>query len=99
MDSTFYDSLSGKCRAHYAFMYVSMYVFMLTCVLSVFVSMHTYECNYACMNVWVHAASDWSVGNRVQMMGDGEIRVQSGGGLVGDGATAKGWSMEETRDA
>lgn len=32
------------------------------------------------------------------MMGDGEIRVQPGGGLVGDGATGKGWRMEEACD-
>lgn len=62
---------------------------MPSLVLSILVSMHTYECNYACMNVWVHAAGDWSAGNRVWMMGDGgvdgEMGVLSGGGRVGDG--------------
>lgn len=59
-----------------------MHVFMLACIWSTLVSMHARESNYACMNVWVHAASDWSVGNRVWMMGDGD----------GDGSAVWGWA-------
>lgn len=50
--------------------------------------MHTHECNYACMNLWVHAASDWSVGNRVWMLGDGD-----GSGVWG--WSSGGWGYQE----
>lgn len=62
-----------------------MYVFTLTCVGSMLVSMHTYECNYACINVWVHAAGDWSVGNK---------GLDDGGMVMGSavwGWTGGGW--------
>lgn len=74
----------------------ALYALMLTSVWSTLVSMHTYECDYACMNVWVHAAGDWSVGSRVWMMGDGD-GMQSGGGLVGDGVNR--YRVEEDHNA
>lgn len=64
------------------------------------VSTHTYESNYACMNVWVHAGSDWSARNRVWMMGgDGDLCAVSGWTGGGMGLAGTGWRMEEDHGA
>lgn len=44
------------------------------------------------MNVWAHAASDWSVGNRVWVMGDGD---GDGDGSAVSGWTGGGWGYRE----
>ena len=79
-----------------------IYAFMPALIWPTLVSMHTYECNYACMNVWVHAASDRSVGNRVRTMGDGGGRWRDcslGADWWGMGLMETGWRMEEDHDA
>lgn len=60
----------GLCRFNFSiicqkspeFIGMHSFVFILTCIWSILVSVHTYECNYAYMNVWVHAVTgQWGI--------------------------------------
>lgn len=71
---------------------VFMYVFMLVCVL-VHTCVHAYLWVQLCMYEYMGAAGDWSVGNRVWTMGDGDgsaVRGWTGGGW-GEQAQGGGW--------
>lgn len=75
---------SDKVQSSSVCIHVCLCMYLCSCAFwSTLVSMHTYECNYACMNIWAQRATgQWGIefGRWGMVMG-----VQSGGGLVGDG--------------